>query len=326
MPTPTIQLTGSALEGITVSNLHRVAVAQLPKTVSLGRKRPRVLPQSLKMAAFWDPSRMTAQPPASINRRDKAALSLSRMYRNDVKGCCVISGKAHLLGLVSSNDPDSGGIILAADAEIDQQYEKICGPGDNGCYISEVLNVFKSKGFQAGGKMYRIDGYVSVDNTNITKTKVVQVIFGASTIGINLPQAWTQNAVWDVTNTQIVGGHDVTPIDYDEKGVYVSSWGRIYLMTWAAWTNAKWIEEYYAILAQSWYNNDQMAPSGFDVARLQAALQTLGGGGIPDIEITPPPPPPPPPPGPTTDQYVLALGDTPTNITVDGKPLRIVKK
>jgi hypothetical protein len=300
MPTPTIQLTGDAVQGITVSGLHRAAVAQLPMTVALGRKRHRVTPQALKMAAFWDPNRMTVAPPSSINRRDKAALALARMYRNDVQGCCVISGKAHLLGLVSGNDQDSGGIILATDAEIDEQYVGICGPGDQGCYITEVLNVMKAKGFKAGGKYYKIDGYVSVDHTDKVKSQVSQIVFGANSIGINLPRDWTQKARWSLPTTasgaQIVGGHDVTPIDYDEEGVYVSSWGRIYLMEWAAWMSKKYVDEYYAILAQSWYNNDQLAPNGFDVARLRAALATLGGGGIPDIDVTPPPPPPPPPP------------------------------
>src|SRR6185295_3554411 len=121
--------------------------------------------------------------------------------------------------------------------------------------------------------------------------------------------AWTQNDVWDVTNSGIVGGHDVTPIDYDSKGVYVASWGRIYLITWAAWTSRKWLDEYYASLAPLWYGNDQVAPCGLKVDELRTDLDKIGNGIIPDI--TPPPPPPPPVPTPPVPYAITLGGDLP---------------
>lgn len=301
MSLPSITLTGTAVTGYAPHLLAAAELEQLPIEVKLGRIKPPDLEERLKripkFSSYFDAGQMAAPPPASVNRRDKAAASIARMYRNDVKGCCVIAGKGHFLGVLSANDPDSGGVVLATDAEIDAQYVGICGPGDRGCMITDVLDTMVRKGFQAGGKLYKLDGYCAVDNTNKLAVKTVQVLGGASTIGFDLPQAWTNSSVWDVTNSPIAGGHDVTPIDYDEKGVYVSSWGRIYLMTWAAFMSKRWISEFYFMLAPLWYGADKMSPAGVDDAALKADLALFRAGQIPPIDAPPTPTPPPAPSG-----------------------------
>jgi hypothetical protein len=211
-----------------------------------------------------------------------------------VSSNCVIASKMHALGVWSGNE--SGNVVLATDQEVHQQYQGICGPGDNGCIITAVLDVMRSRGLQAGGKLYKIDGYVACDWTDALQVKVAIAIFGASTIGINLPEAWTRDAVWDVTNTKIVGGHDVSPIDFDQDGVFVSSWGRVYKITWRAFTSRVWLEEMYVMLAPLWYEKDQVAPSGIRVETLKADLAKIGRGETPDVG---PSPPPGPGPGPT---------------------------
>lgn len=297
----TISLQGSAVQGVSPP-ASRDLMQALPTTVKLGRISPPDLQlrkaKTLHFSNYFNPRGLTTPPPGSINRREVASASISRMYLNDHYGDCVIAGKAHALGVWSANELGSSQIVLATDSEILTQYHSVCGPGDNGCVITNVLDYMRTTGFLADGKRYSIDGYVSVDWTNKLETQVVQYIFGAGTIGVNLPVAWTQNAIWDVTDTGIVGGHDVTPIDYDENGVYVASWGRIYQITWAAWQSKRWLEEYYAVLAPLWYAKDNLSPSGIDVAGLKADLDALGGGTIPDIGPTPPTPPTPPDPPP----------------------------
>lgn len=299
MTVPTVTLTGSAAQGVhTDGENYRRAVASLPQAVRLGRKppRPEVKMRVPHLGDFLE--KKVPTPPKSTNWREKAAASMARMYLNDRYGCCVISGKAHALGVWAANDPDSGGIVLADDAEISKQYFGICGPGDNGCVITDVLDVMVRQGFTAGGKSYKLDGYCAVDWTNDLLVKMALAIGGATTIGINLPAAWTSDAVWDVTTTRIVGGHDVTPIDYDDTGVYVSSWGRIYRITWPAFKSTRWLEEMYFLAAPLWYGTDKMTPAGINAEALLAALATFKGGGIPDLGPPTPPPPPPPPPVP----------------------------
>jgi len=215
------------------------------------------------------------------------------MYLNDRLGICVFAGKAHNLGVWSANDPDSGGIVEAEDSELEQQYHQVCGPGDNGCVITDVLGYQTRTGILAGGKRYKLDAYCAVDHTNKLLVQTLQAIGGAASIGINLPADWTKNAVWDVTSSAILGGHDVSPIDFSEEGVIVSSWGRLYTVTWRAFLSTRWVREYYYLLSPLWYGPDEMAPSGFDAAGLKRALEVFRRGGIPDY-----PPPEGPAPGP----------------------------
>jgi len=296
---PTITLSGAGARGVEVAMDHAALVAVLPLTVRLGCLPPRPLMAKylVWLDDHFEPSRAPT-PPASTNWREKAAIPLARMYLNDKYGDCVIAGKAHCLGLWSANDPDSGGTVEATDDEIYSQYTSVCGPGDRGCVITDVLGYMTRTGFQAGGKRYLLDGYAAVDHTNQLLVKTLQAIGGASTIGINLPSDWTRNAVWDVTSSAILGGHDVSPIDFDETGVYVSSWGRIYCVTWRAFLSPRWVREYYYLLSPLWYGPDEMAPSGFDAAGLKRALEVFKRGGIPDY-----PPPEGPAPGPPAPEF-----------------------
>lgn len=298
----TVRLSGPAIHGVGPAHVAAL-VAGLPTDVRLGRIRPAARPPCLHLENYFRPSAMAAAPPESINRRDKAAVSIARMYLNNRYGNCVIASKLHALGVWSANDAP-GQVVLASDQEAYSQYVGICGPGDRGCVITNVLDVMRARGLQAGGKLYKIDGYVACNWRDQLQTRVAQYLFGATTIGINLPEEWTRQAVWDVTNTPIVGGHDVAPIDYDPDGVYVASWGRIYRITWRAWQALTWLEEYYAMLAGLWYGSDNMAPCAIDVATLRDDLAKLGGGQTPPLPDPVPPIPPPPPPAGTVEVTV----------------------
>jgi hypothetical protein len=272
-----------------------VATLQLHdgRTVKLGRNSPKAKPRTLRFASYFDPAKV--HPPASVDYAAKAMPALQRMYLNDTYGDCVIAGKGHALGVWTGNA--YGTPVQATDHEIYNTYQSWCGPGDNGCVITDVLDLMKSRGFLASGKAYKIDGYVSVDWTNPLEVQVALYMFGALTLGINLPADWDgRSEVWDVSRARILGGHDVTAVGYDERGVQVSSWGRIFTITWPAFLSREWVEECYAILSPNWYDNGNRSPSGFDAAKLAADLQKLGDGIIPDLD--PPSPTPPVPVSP----------------------------
>jgi len=247
-------------------------------------------------------------PPASVDYTKKSMSALQRMYLNDQLGDCVIAGKYHLIGAWTGNDDTQGAQapVQATDAEVQQMYATICGPGDNGCVITNVLDYMRTHGLPAEGQQHKADGYVAVDWTNADEVKVALYLFGGLTLGINLPQAWADTddgGTWDTTSSPIAGGHDVSAVGYNATGVVVSTWGGLRTITWRAFQSRQWLEECYAILAPDWYGNDQLAPCGVDAATLQADLAKLGGGVIPDIgpaptPPTPPRPPVPPPPGP----------------------------
>lgn len=251
------------------------------------------------------------EPPPVVNYFTNAMAALSRMYLNDRYGCCVISEKAHKLGVWSTYD--AAPTVLASDQEILTEYKRLkAGPGDSGCIISDVLDAMKAGGLLCGGQYRKIDGYATIDNTNILEMKVALFLFGPLTIGINLPADWLNapnNGVWGPTNSGIVGGHDVGLVGYDATGFKVSTWGGLRTLTYEAAQSTRWLTETYAVLGPDWYGADKVqASTRFDYAKMAADLKLLQGGGIPDVgpvsppPVSPPPPPPspPPPPAPAT--------------------------
>ncbi len=292
MAVATVTLSGSALLGVEPHYLMGL-VETLPVEVKCGAILAEPPPDVLHFKTFFDPGNMSAPPPPAVDYSPKAAASLARMYLNDTKGICVVAGMLHAVGIWTGND--SGTAVVATDPEADQQYQNICGPGDNGCIIARVLDVFRDQGLQLAGAMHRVDGYVAIDWTNQLEVQVALYLFGAMPIGFMLPREWTQNAVWDVTSSPTVGGHLVVPLGYSAAGVKVSSWGRTYLMTWPAFLSRRWLSECYVPLSPDWYGSDRLAPCGVNAAMLAADLIKLGGNVVPDLE---PPAPQPPIPGP----------------------------
>lgn len=341
MSLPTFQLTGKGATGLSVSLVHHLTIAQLPLQVKLGRVAPKGRPNALRLGDYIGKLAANVTFPDSADWYTKAAPAIARMYLNNQYGDCVIAGKAHNLGVWSANDPDSfnGKVVLATDQEVYQQYQSICGPGDNGCVITNVLDVMKSTGFTAGGSQFKIDGYVSVDWRSKELVKAAVYLFGACTIGFNLPSAWMNSDVWDVTNSGIAGGHDVSPVGYgtnvigtNADGVVVSSWGRLYLFTWAAFNSTRYIDEMYCMVPSFlWTGVDGRAPSGVNLAELRSDMAAIGGGNLPPLPtpdpvppvvppVVPPPPdvppvvPPPPPPAPVG----VTVTSPPVPVTVYG--------
>jgi hypothetical protein len=302
------------------------------RQVKLGRIRPKVRPQALRFSAYYDAAKDTTPPPASVDYSVKSMAAIKQMYLNDQYGDCVIASAYHQEGIWSGNE--TGTPVLGTDAEVYAAYQTICGPGDNGCDISAVLNYTRDNGLKFNGVTKKIAGYVAIDWTNKTEVQVAIDLFGSLKLGINLPGDWTcTNCTWDITNSSIVGGHDVPCVGYTETGVQICTWAGIVTITWAAFANTTWIEECYCVLSPDWTSNANLSPNGIDVATLTADLAKLGAGTIPPLgpgpvnppptcpagqhldpvtnqcvpDVGPPPPPPPPPPGPITSTGTLTI-------------------
>lgn len=310
----TVLLRGDGILGLAPTPGQRAKANLGAETVHLGRRaaRPKLSYRNVSLADFVDDNKLKLwAPPPSVDYYTKAAASISRMMKNDQLGCCVISSIGHKVGTWTANDADHSppGVAIMTDAEVEAAY-RIWNPApmDEGCYIEEVLAYWRDHGLRVGGQLRRIDGYVLIDWTSKALVCAAIDIFGAVKIGLNLPGAWMDSSVWDVTNSRFVGGHDIpglgygpapAGVGYNGEGVFVSSWGRMYMITWAAFCSTRYVEECWAVLAPDWYGTDRKAPSLFDVSGLVAALKSVGSGKLPEDGPGPlPPPPPPVPPTP----------------------------
>lgn len=288
-----------------------------------------------RMGKHVDPGKQAAPiPPGPLNRGTPAAMqSISQMYGNDSLGDCVLASRGHKVGIRSA--VDSGTAVVGTRAEVVADYHAACGAGDNGCDMSAVNQYEQRTGVQLGGARYKAEGSVAVDHTNKALVQTCIYVFGGLNVGLDLPGSWHTSAdgsTWDVTNSGIVGGHEVQAYDYDAVGVKIATWGGTRTITWAAFTSSRWVNEVYTSLDPVWYGKDNLAPNGIDVTGLRTDLALVSNGQVPPlpdpvpttswncvggqcVEVQgaggqyptkaacaaagcAPPPPPPPPPGP----------------------------
>lgn len=266
-----------------------------------------------KLSPHYNASRATVAP-TNTNWYAKALASIKQMYGNDTAGDCVIASKLHAIGVATGNE--SGTAAVGTTQEALSLYSAICGPGDNGCVITNVLDAMKAGQFTCGGQVHTLDNYVAFDNTSQQLTAVgVNVFGGNGCIGINLPQAWDTagpDAIWDVpsgSGANVVGGHDIEIVDVlmtpapssyynglftGMTGVVCATWGGLVLVTWPAFNHKaagqNWgIEEAYFWLPKDWYSNGNLSPNGISSATLANDLQMIGSGTIPPLPGPTPP-------------------------------------
>jgi hypothetical protein len=317
-----IQILDDKLNGflhLSFANGKRVAIARLGK--------------------HYDARMDAAPPPTSVDYHTKARAALAQTYLNDRESDCVIAGKDHLVGVFTGND--SGTPVIASDMEVQNDYVTFCGPHDQGCIITQVLDLMKSTGMLLNRQRHTINDYVAVDHTNQNLVQVAIDLFGGLTLGISLPKSWeqawdahgqTDGFLWEIPpNGDVnVGGHDVSLVGYNDQGVMVSTWGTVGTMTWDALASTVQlprdtdpsvadlvIEECYALLSPDWTENGNLAPNGVDAATLAADLALIQNGQVPPLGPPGPPQPPVNPPTPVSSTltkgfYRLASGCTAT--------------
>jgi hypothetical protein len=311
MSSEVLTLTGGALLGVDPHpNLRaRMMANPGPRTVRTGRRRPKARRMALGLEGYVS-AEVMAKVPEEHDWSASAADVVAQMYGNDKWGDCVIADRFHVCGMMAA--ADGSPIPLGTETEAYSAYQAICGPGDNGCVITDVLDYMRDHGIVVGGVTYKIDGYVRVNWRNWDLVRAAIYLFGNLTIGVNLPAAWTSQALWDVTNTQIVGGHDVPAVGFKKDMIRVLSWARKYDVTKAAWVSTRFLEEGYVVLAPQWYNSDRLSPLGFPVDKLAADLKAISGGTIPSIDPPGPvvPPAPKPVPAALPTQFGISYGVT----------------
>lgn len=299
------ELSGDALRGYSENPQPVMLFEPAPVQVKLGRVRSSRASRAPRLAMQDIDPLALANLPDAVDYTTKAMASISRMYLNDQMGCCVISDRFHVAGVLTGND--LGTPVLGTDQEVYDAYVKLkAGPGDSGCIPTDVLDYMRDYGITIGGKIHKIDGYATIDHRSKDLVRFSTYRFGSVTLGVNLPKDWLSSSVWDVSNSQIVGGHDIPIVGFNTRGVLVSSWGRVFLITYAALASQAYVEEAHAVLSPDWYNDDKTDPNKIPFTRLQGELATVARGTIPPLD--PPTPVPPLPPSPNEGWTVTLKG------------------
>jgi hypothetical protein len=190
---------------------------------------------------------------------------------------CTCAGAGHLIQQWTAAN---GSQVIVSDADIEKAYEAVGGyvPGDestdNGAVEIDVLKFWQKTGI--GG--FKIGAFVSVDPKNKLHLKLANALFGGAYFGIGLPVTAQTQEVWAVPDGGLVGdgapnswgGHAVPMGAYDLDGLTVITWGQEKKATWDF--IAEYCDEAYCILSPQWTDGTKAAPSGFNLAQLQADL------------------------------------------------------
>lgn len=190
---------------------------------------------------------------------------------------CTIAAAGHMEMLWTSQ---TGTEYVPADSDIVLAYSSISGytpgnPGtDQGANMLDVLNFWRNAGISSR----RIQAYAEVDPHSNEQVSASISLFGGLYVGVQLPQSamdQTENQqCWDgITDTNILGGHAINLVAYDQWTLSCVTWGRVQQMTWSWFQH--YADEAYAVLSPDWLTATGAAPSGFNQAQLADDLNAL---------------------------------------------------
>lgn len=165
-----------------------------------------------------------------------------------------------------------------------QQYFQLTGGQDSGLNELDVLQTWQQSGLFGDKPVY---AYAALKAGNQLELQQAVWLFGGAYLGLELPQFAVEGNMleipWVVPPGGAVGpdaspnpneGHCVPVVGYGADWVYVVTWGALKQMSYEFY--AAYADEAYAILSPDWLGAAG-APSGFDLAQLQADLADVTG-------------------------------------------------
>ncbi len=248
--------------------------------MKLGKHAPKFDSRTLQLGKYL--TQQLPPPPAAVDY-SKAVASWP-MMGNDKYGDCTCAAAGHMIQEWTANN---GNAVVLGDSVILAAYRHFAGNNaDAGANMLDVLKYWRKTGI--GGD--KISAFAALEPKNDVQAKDAVDLFGSCYIGVALPNfAVPPNTdlltvPWVVPPTGPVGnaapnpqnGHCIPAVGYDERNLYVVTWGSVKSMSWQFY-NA-YMDEAYAVLSPDWIDKKLgHAPSGLDLATLQKDLQTVVG-------------------------------------------------
>jgi hypothetical protein len=281
-------------------------------TYRLGRLpnqgRPRVkLTAELIPAAVYN-------PPATVDYYSKVPASSWGMDGNDNYGDCTCAEVDHTTKArqVAAGNTE----VKSTAAEVLALYSAVTGfnpndpSTDQGAEMQAVRDYWRRNGVTLGGKPDKILLFADIEHQDHMLVKWCIDRFGAVALGINFPASamdqFNAGKPWDVVKgSQIEGGHAITAIGYDDKYLYIVTWGQVQKMTWAfhdAYTEEAWTdldESFVGSVSGSDPLGETLYALGQQFAAVTGKANPVPAPGPAPVPVPVPPTPTPVPPVPT---------------------------
>lgn len=286
--------------------------------MKLGRKPVRHTPASFMRSHIMTRAlNALGTPPATSPDWVSAVMKQSSggwlMDGNDQYGDCCFADCAHQEMLRTAN---VGQIWVPTTEQVLALYSAVTGfnPNDpNTDQGADELSVIQYL-TKTGWLGRNLDGSANLDPTQLDQIKWAVCIFGASRLGLNLPNSaqsqFEAGQPWSVApGARLDGGHDVPVVGYDGTYFYVVTWGQLQAVT-PGFLTAKYadgtpyVEEAHAELAFDWVNAAGTCPANLNLTQLVADLASIVEQPQPPAPTPGPVPPPGPPPSPNPPQHM----------------------
>ena len=249
----------------------------------LGKKPPQPDPRDFLLSKY-----LTTLPRIPAVRNWSEGVTDWGMLGNDVCGDCVPAAVAHTV-MEMTNDADGPMVMPTTDQVISfystitgeegAAYNPANGANDDGCVITDALNEWRKNGFLG----HKLGAYAKVNLNDPKYMRAAIDLFGAVNIGVQLPITAQWQDTWFVSDPTLQGdaapgswgGHSVPLIGYniEKKNFLCVTWGALKIIKWSFLPT--YCDEAWALLSTDWTDGSKVAPSGFDLAQLQADLNNL---------------------------------------------------
>jgi hypothetical protein len=172
------------------------------------------------------------------------------MFGNDYHGDCVIAGRAHQT--LRFEDAEQGKVLPITEKDVLNEWYKENGGTENGLYVLDSLKLWRTKGWMAARKKYKIKAFAEIDRKNHKEVKSTVYADIGTGLGLSLPDSAIDefNAGKPWTNTSgprnEENGHYVYIPGYTKTGPVCVTWGRKQQMSWKFFD--KYCDEAYAII------------------------------------------------------------------------------
>ena len=241
--------------------------------MKLGRKPYVFKPGELRLGTFLTRS-VFPRVPATF--KWSSCVSSWPVLANDTTSDCTLAGILHLRQLwrAAAGIAYTPTAVEALTLYAALGYNPADPSTDGGEVESDVLTYCQKTGFADGSK---IGAFLQLQTGNVNHLKYAIWQLGGAYLGVSLPLSAQTQDVWDVVRgpqslvaPNTWGGHCVVAVDYDLRGIWIVSWGKLILVTWRFWS--AYFEENWGIVSADFLNRQGETPLGLNLAGLGAAL------------------------------------------------------
>jgi len=255
-----------------------MSLAQEKASLKLGKAPPKFDRRTLLLAKYL--TKGLAPPPASVDYAAK--VKVWPLYGNDKYGDCTCAAAGHMVQEWTAN---TGKEETLPDSTILDVYNHfVHGNTDEGVNMLDLLKFWRKSGFGTD----KIFAFAQLELNKTLQAQDAIYLFGSCYIGLALPEFAVPNGVGDPSVPWVVppsgpkgdaapnqnNGHCVPAFAYDQRSLWVVTWGALKQMSWQFYTT--YCDEAFAVLSPDWLSKKlKEAPPGLDLQSLRNDLSQV---------------------------------------------------